>query len=655
MTQGARLGFGLALVCALAAAGPGCSSPPVGVSFDDPRDVHRELTSNVLTSGRPSERSLQFLQRAGLSEAYRKDPAGTLATIHAGLAARGDHRRLFALAELSFDYGTRSGRTEYFAAAVVYAYALLFPGGEEELLDPSDPRYRLAFDLYNRGLTEGLPRGTGHEITIQGGRFPAPFGTVDVAFDDSELLWAGHRLGPFLPAADLAVRGLANRYRVPGLGAPLSAAVGPEVGTVPVEAERLLPGLRTPVTGVLRIDNPRAAILSGEVRGRLELFWPAEAMTVEIDGRRMPIEYETTAPFAATLADSALWDFELRGFFRGAFRPFTAAATAATTVISSAVVGTQPVELQTADEGLLFLAPYRRGKIPLVLVHGTASSPGRWADLVNDLANERVIWQRYQIWLFLYNTGNPVAYSGGLLREALSDAVEQLDPEGTDAALRNMIVMGHSQGGLLTKLTVVDSGNSFWSLVSERPLDELELSPPVHDALERSLFITPLPFVKRVIFLCTPHRGSYLASFSITGLLTDLIALPTNLTQLSTELLVGNQDKLVARSLTRLPTSLDNMTPGNPFLKALADLPIAPGVTAHSIIAVRGNGPPEGQSDGVVRYESAHIEGVASELVVRSSHSAQSNPATIQEVRRIMLEHAGVASTPLARLDARPR
>lgn len=632
----------------------GCKTP-VGVSFEDPRRVHRELTSNVLTSGKPSERSLQFLQRAGLREAYEKDPAGTLATIHAGLGARGDQRRLFALTELSFDYGNRSRRVEYFGASVVYAYALLFPEGDEELLDPSDPRYRLAFDLYNRGLTEGFPRGEGDEVAVEGGKVALPFGSLDVAFDEAELLWAGHRLGPFLSAADLGVRGLANRYRVPGIGAPLSALVGREVGPVPVEAERLLPGLRTPVTGLLRIDDPRAALRSGALRGRLELVTPAEGLTVEIDGRQVPIEYETTAPFAATLADSAFWDFELRGFFRGAFRPFTAAATAATQVVSTAVVGTQPVELETEDEGLLFLAPYRRGKIPLVLVHGTASSPGRWADLVNELANERAVWERYQIWLFLYNTGNPVAYSGGLLRKAVSDAVADLDPDGTDTALRSMVVMGHSQGGLLTKMTVVESGNSFWSLLSDRPIDELELSAPVRDALQRSLFVTPLPFVKRVVFLCTPHRGSYLASFSIAGLLTDLIALPTNLTQISTELLLGNQDKLTSRSLTRLPTSLDNMTPGNPFLQALASLPVAPSVAAHSIIAVKGNGPLESESDGVVRYESAHIEGVESELVVKSSHSAQANPATIQEVRRILLEHAAAGEAPLARLDALPR
>jgi hypothetical protein len=92
----------------------------------------------------------------------------------------------------------------------------------------------------------------------------------------------------------------------------------------------------------------------------------------------------------------------------------------------------------------------------------------------------------------------------------------------------------------------------------------------------------------------------------------------------------------------RLPSSVDNMTPGNPFVKGLASIPVAPAIAAHSIIAVRGDGPVETGNDGVVEYRSAHIDGVESELVVHSGHSAQDHPDTIEEVRRILLEHAGV-------------
>ena len=93
------------------------------------------------------------------------------------------------------------------------------------------------------------------------------------------------------------------------------------------------------------------------------------------------------------------------------------------------------------------------------------------------------------------------------------------------------------------------------------------------------------------------------------------------------------------------------MTPGNPFLKTLLKLNVAPGIAAHSIIAVEGDGPEEDGADGVVRYRSAHLRNVESTVVVRSGHSCQGNPAAIEEVRRILREH--VAANPPPNLGAR--
>jgi hypothetical protein len=86
-------------------------------------------------------------------------------------------------------------------------------------------------------------------------------------------------------------------------------------------------------------------------------------------------------------------------------------------------------------------------------------------------------------------------------------------------------------------------------------------------------------------------------------------------------------------------TSLDNMSPDNPTTLALAEIPVASSIKAHSIIAIKGDDVPPGGTDGVVKYRSAHIAGVESELIVRSGHSCQGNPVTIEEVRRILLEH----------------
>jgi hypothetical protein len=121
--------------------------------------------------------------------------------------------------------------------------------------------------------------------------------------------------------------------------------------------------------------------------------------------------------------------------------------------------------------------------------------------------------------------------------------------------------------------------------------------------------------------------------------------LPGDVLKVSTDMLQGNADKLKIAANTKMPTSIDNMTPTNPFIKTLATIPIVPQVAAHSIIAVKGSGPPENGGDGIVKYESAHIDGVESELVVNSGHSAQSNPHTVAEVRRILLLNAAEACT----------
>ena len=86
------------------------------------------------------------------------------------------------------------------------------------------------------------------------------------------------------------------------------------------------------------------------------------------------------------------------------------------------------------------------------------------------------------------------------------------------------------------------------------------------------------------------------------------------------------------------------VAPGHPFLAALEESSLRPGVSAHSIVAVKGDGSIEAGNDGVVEYTSAHLDWAESELVVRSGHSTLGTPATINEVRRILYERIAVES-----------
>jgi hypothetical protein len=246
---------------------------------------------------------------------------------------------------------------------------------------------------------------------------------------------------------------------------------------------------------------------------------------------------------------------------------------------------------------------------------------------------------RYQVWLFQYNTGQPILYSAMLFRRALANILKELDPDGQDPALQRMVVMGHSQGGLLTKLMAVKSGNRFWENVSSEPFEQVEMSAETREMLREAEFFDPVPTVKRVVFIATPHRGSYQATGWVLNIVRRLIRLPGTLVSQLQDLLKGQA--FAQLGTTQLPTSVDNMSPGHPFLRALNDLKIDPSITAHSIIAVLGDAPFIGKTDGVVGYESAHIDGVESEKVVHSGHSTQAHPETILEVRRILREHIG--------------
>jgi Alpha/beta hydrolase family len=419
---------------------------------------------------------------------------------------------------------------------------------------------------------------------------------------------------------ELEVRGLRARYRRDGLGAPLAANLrrpGRERLAYDVVGSRV----KVALTALLTIESPQQTLTRKELRGQLTLHVASDVQEVAIGGRTVPLEAEPTAAVAYTLSDSALWAREFRGLFRA--------------LIPNPGARTQ----------LSAITPYGPGLMPVVFVHGTASSPGRWAEMYNRLANSSLIRGRYQFWFFTYDTGSPIAYSARLLRNALRQAVEQLDPEGRDPALRRMVLVGHSQGGLLVKMSVISTESRLWDGMSRKPFDELKISDETREELRQDLFIEPLPFVARVVFMATPHRGSFQVKNVLADFFRRLVTLPATVVRVGTEVTRGNPDVFRVASQSPFATSVDNMNPLSPFIQALADIPVAPGVPVHSIIAVKGSGPPELGSDGVVAYRSAYIEGCESVLVVPSEHSVQDNPAAIDELRRILYLHA-VAAQP---------
>src|SRR5262245_49495362 len=265
-----RLFGGLVLagyVGALALTVSGCATP-IGVTRGSTQEIYRALTANALSAGEPSTWSKQVLHRNNLTEQFDDDPVATLAELHRRQqAVRLTADRMFALAELSFLYAERSGNRDYYLAAAAYAYAFLLPERAEWVISVLDTRFRLAVDLYNWGLSWGLASPDGSEVLLEAGTKTLPFGEMTLVVDPAQLLWGGYRFTHFIPVGDFIVRGLANRYRQPGIGAPLAAEVEPVGSDAAAVAARgrILPRIKVPVTAFVRF----AATVSGVMTERI--------------------------------------------------------------------------------------------------------------------------------------------------------------------------------------------------------------------------------------------------------------------------------------------------------------------------------------------------------------------------------------------------
>lgn len=297
--------------------------------------------------------------------------------------------------------------------------------------------------------------------------------------------------------------------------------------------------------------------------------------------------------------------------------------------------------------GLLSLEPPARDRIPVVFVHGLMSNPLTWHNAFNELNGDPVIRRNYQIYFFRYPTGVPVIYSSGKFRQQLGLLHEEMRRVGNHASAHHMVLIGHSMGGLVSKLQLTSSGDRFWvNILGAEPKD-LGLTKQELAAFRQYLEFNPNPHVDRVVFVCTPHRGSKMAEGIVGAVGRSLVRLPLRIVgaTLSTTfdvLSVTRDNDSVQRLIKKgVPSSIDNLSPRSRFVRESTQLPLKPGLHVHSIIGNKDGRPLNDPkcSDGVVPYTSAHLDGVDSELVVNSNHGAHETAEGIAELRRILLLH----------------
>jgi pimeloyl-ACP methyl ester carboxylesterase len=646
----ARGVFVLLSVALLALVGcTNISVRPAGVP-----DLLESWRDSAIAADDLSPRTLQTLRRFDLEPTYRRHPVEAVAMLRERAAADPQPELLFALTEICYLQARRAEKWEsedscvFYYLCAGYAYHFLFDGPCDApavqaaktsdglmpvplapVADPLtvsafDPRFRLACNFYNVALAKCLRavQRAGRLDSRQTLQLPTPDGKgFLLTIDHQGFAWKPEEFGSLLFCEDFKVVGLSSLYRNYGLGVPL---IGNRAEGAPAPAHAFYPRrVSFPVTAFFHFEGT-VAELSTQRAGRLVLYNPLTIQTLKICERAIPLETDLTTPLAYFLGNTDLGNAGLTGF-----------------------VSADQIQDRS---GIYMFEPYQPGKIPVVMVHGLLSSPISWAPLFNDLRADPQLRERFQFWFYLYPTGNPYLATAADLRDTLGQLRQELDPAHRDRALDNLVLVGHSMGGLISRLLTVDSGDDFWHLVSAQPLGSLKAMPETIKQLSRVFYFQKQPSVRRVVFLATPHRGSSLSPSWPGRLASQLVHLPRSLQAAAEDLNQENPQAQQNLHNGRLPTSVDLLAPGAPALQLLLSRPLPPDVHFHSIIGVLPPDTPglslvqptgeDKRTDGVVPYTSAHLEGVDSEVLVPANHlQIHHHPLAALEVRRILLEH----------------
>ena len=615
--QARRAALTLLALLLLALALSGCAGVTVKPSPIAQR--FEALDRSAINSSKPSELTLGFLKQRDMAAQWEADPEGLIARLDAKYHADPGLGTLFALIELSHlqakSLASQPDKAaRYDLSCALYSYLFLFDPRVATPQGYMRPNLRLAATFHNRSLSRYLLYTRSAGIRFEKGMtLPLAAGSLVLDERRSGLPFDPEAISDVHLAFEFAVSGLDVTYSLPGLGVPLIMVRNGSPKDERPE-DRFLPKVRQVLAATLflRIDTePGTEPGGGAVyRSSLELYDPMRTSTVQVGATTVPLESDTTTPLAWMAAHA-----KPEGGIKGLMDP----------------------EAMKAAQGLYMLQPYQPDKIPVVFVHGLISSPMTWLPMVNGLMGDPELRERYQFWYFSYPTGNPVFYSASLLRDSLEHVRRTYDPEGKNPAFNNMLIVGHSMGGLLSKAMVQDSGDQLWSLFSAKQPSELNLPRDVRELLNKSFFYKPLPFITEAVFISTPHRGSAMALGTIGSIGRALVTLPLTLAKAGATLLASVGTPKAGAELKGLPTGIDSLSPKNPMLTATASMPVA--VPFHSIIGNEDKAGVAGGTDGVVPYWSSHLDGAQTELIVKSGHGAHENPLAIREVRRIMLEH----------------
>ncbi|MCU0716366.1 MAG: alpha/beta fold hydrolase [Pirellula sp.] len=546
---------------------------------------------------------------AGGCRLFTRDSFRTTAALHdcpsvvhwPDQGSRRDRAILFSKLAKQWSEASDPRSVDYFFQAAALSWLELAESPEQ--IDPEHPFWEI-YHTSLQGLVSDGARfqrfdGAGGLIVY------SPDGELRIPMVSRGLDWPIEQVQRYQIPDLASARKLKHYYKQPGMGIPVLAFRTKPMGAREDSVERFIPS-KFPLAATL--------LLRGDGAGgvEIEVANPLRVDATEVEECSIPIAKDISCPL----------EYQLQN------RP------------TNPITGFLLPGSGNQDDGLRWAEGYQPGKIPVVFIHGLMSEPTAWMDMVNQLRRYRWFNQHYQVWGFGYATGSPFVTSAMRLRSQCNEAIRLLDPEMEDPALREMVLIGHSMGGLLAKLQVADSGDRLWRSVSRVPIDQLHATEVVKNELRQRLFFTSQSHVTRVVYIATPHQGSSFASRAPGRFFSSFVRPDEQNQALHEKLVADNPDAFIGIFRKRIPSSVDLLEPNDASLKAIYHLPVPEHVQQHTILGTGETPLTLGKSDGVVSVESASHPAAKSEVHVEAAHTKiHTQDAAIAEVTRLLWLH----------------
>lgn len=513
--------------------------------------------------------------------------------------------------------------------SIRYSYAYLFNTQRQPQDRIFNNRQVQIRDFYNQALAKMITTySLRHKNQKVAKQIKVGTSTYTINFDGYPQL-ANIEIENLLSSYNLNFSGLRSINRRDGFGAEFVAILpdikAPEENKYIIDPEHynykggMNPNIHQPrylsvsITAQPQSNNNVQNILHSP-NFQLKIYDPYSTEKIKVGGKDYPLAANFSAPYGLWLAENNL------------------GIAAYLSLIDRDQRLTMP--------HLYMLEPYNPNKKVIVLVHGLASSPEAWIRLTNDIMGDSVLRENYQVWQVFYSTNMPILESRFQINAIINQSFKTIDPNSSSA--KDAVLIGHSMGGIITRLLVSDADLSQPALkmLNTRKFDKFKDD----NIFKARLQIKSVPNFDRAIFISAPHRGTAFADRWFTLAARRIIKLPGAFLGALADS-IDDRDLNAKNFLQDIGHGLiqngpSDLSHNSKFTQLTENVMPKKGMIYHSIMGnITNSTDPKIMTDGIVPYTSSHLDGAVSEKIIKGGHSIQETPEAVLELRRILRLH----------------